>query len=323
MHSAEQAREWLTLLRETLRQLGVSRREHGGGLAALRRQRLHPPGGLRPSSGTKTELKNMNSFRFLDAGHPRRDRAPDRAAGGRRAGRAGDAALRPAPAARSPRCAPRRRRTTTATSPSPTSCRCVPTEEMLAGGARRRCPSCRRRGPSATSATGRCRADDRAAAGLPARAAATTSRRPRRRRAEGASAVVANWVGELVGRIGADADPAASASRRGAGHAGRAGRGQGTVTARRRAPGARPARRRGRRPRGDRRARGPRRDGRRRRARRRSSPRCSRRNPDAAERVRGGNEKAIGALVGPVMRETKGRADGGEVKRLIREQLGL
>jgi aspartyl-tRNA(Asn)/glutamyl-tRNA(Gln) amidotransferase subunit B len=46
-------------------------------------------------------------------------------------------------------------------------------------------------------------------------------------------------------------------------------------------------------------------------------------NPDVAERVRGGNPKAIGALVGPVMRETKGRADGGEVNRLLREQLGV
>jgi aspartyl-tRNA(Asn)/glutamyl-tRNA(Gln) amidotransferase subunit B len=46
-------------------------------------------------------------------------------------------------------------------------------------------------------------------------------------------------------------------------------------------------------------------------------------DPAAAERVRGGNEKAIGALVGAVMRETKGRADGGEVNRLIKQQLGL
>ena len=46
-------------------------------------------------------------------------------------------------------------------------------------------------------------------------------------------------------------------------------------------------------------------------------------DPDAADKVRGGNMKAIGALVGAVMRETKGRADGGEVTRLIREQLGL
>jgi aspartyl-tRNA(Asn)/glutamyl-tRNA(Gln) amidotransferase subunit B len=45
-------------------------------------------------------------------------------------------------------------------------------------------------------------------------------------------------------------------------------------------------------------------------------------DPDAAERVRQGNAKAIGPLVGFVMRETKGRADGGEVTRLINEKLG-
>ena len=33
-------------------------------------------------------------------------------------------------------------------------------------------------------------------------------------------------------------------------------------------------------------------------------------NADAAERVREGNAKAIGPIVGHVMRETKGRADG-------------
>jgi aspartyl-tRNA(Asn)/glutamyl-tRNA(Gln) amidotransferase subunit B len=42
---------------------------------------------------------------------------------------------------------------------------------------------------------------------------------------------------------------------------------------------------------------------------------------DAVEKVRAGNEKAIGAIVGAIMRETKGRADGGEVQRLIRERL--
>ena len=44
--------------------------------------------------------------------------------------------------------------------------------------------------------------------------------------------------------------------------------------------------------------------------------------PEAAARVRDGNAKAIGPLVGQVMRETKGRADGGEVTRLIRARLG-
>jgi len=46
-------------------------------------------------------------------------------------------------------------------------------------------------------------------------------------------------------------------------------------------------------------------------------------NPDVVARIRDGNPKAMGALMGPIMRETKGRADGGTVQRLIREQLGL
>jgi aspartyl-tRNA(Asn)/glutamyl-tRNA(Gln) amidotransferase subunit B len=46
-------------------------------------------------------------------------------------------------------------------------------------------------------------------------------------------------------------------------------------------------------------------------------------NSDAAERMREGNEKAIGPIVGHVMRETKGRADGSEVARLVHEQLGI
>jgi aspartyl-tRNA(Asn)/glutamyl-tRNA(Gln) amidotransferase subunit B len=45
-------------------------------------------------------------------------------------------------------------------------------------------------------------------------------------------------------------------------------------------------------------------------------------NAEAAEQIKAGNPKAIGAIVGAVMKETKGRADGGEVSRLIREQLG-
>ncbi len=45
-------------------------------------------------------------------------------------------------------------------------------------------------------------------------------------------------------------------------------------------------------------------------------------NPDAAARVREGEQKAIGPIVGHVMRESKGRADGREVMRLVHEQLG-
>ncbi len=46
-------------------------------------------------------------------------------------------------------------------------------------------------------------------------------------------------------------------------------------------------------------------------------------HPEAAANVRAGNAKAIGPIVGHVMRETKGRADGGVVTRLVHEQLGL
>jgi aspartyl-tRNA(Asn)/glutamyl-tRNA(Gln) amidotransferase subunit B len=46
-------------------------------------------------------------------------------------------------------------------------------------------------------------------------------------------------------------------------------------------------------------------------------------NPDIAERLRNGDMKPIGVIVGHVMRETRGRADGGEVTRLVRAKLGL
>ncbi|MCW2967805.1 MAG: gatB [Solirubrobacteraceae bacterium] len=46
-------------------------------------------------------------------------------------------------------------------------------------------------------------------------------------------------------------------------------------------------------------------------------------NPDVAEKLRGGDMKPVGVIVGHVMKETRGRADGKEVTRLVREQLGL
>jgi aspartyl-tRNA(Asn)/glutamyl-tRNA(Gln) amidotransferase subunit B len=44
-------------------------------------------------------------------------------------------------------------------------------------------------------------------------------------------------------------------------------------------------------------------------------------DPAACDQVRAGNMKALGPLIAHVMRETKGRADGGEVRRLILERL--
>jgi aspartyl-tRNA(Asn)/glutamyl-tRNA(Gln) amidotransferase subunit B len=46
-------------------------------------------------------------------------------------------------------------------------------------------------------------------------------------------------------------------------------------------------------------------------------------NPDIADRLRGGDMKPMGVIIGQVMKETKGRADGGEVTRLVREKLSL
>ena len=93
--------------------------------------------------GTKTELKNMNSFRFLERGHQRRDRAPD---GDPRGGR---------------RRSSRRRCTSTPSRgaisslrskeeahdyryfPEPDLVPVVVDEAMLDGRARASCPSCR------------------------------------------------------------------------------------------------------------------------------------------------------------------------------------
>src|SRR3954463_14575104 len=67
VRSAEQARDWLNLLRVTLRQLGVSDvNMDEGSLRCDANVSIRPAGST--EFGTKTELKNMNSFRFLERG---------------------------------------------------------------------------------------------------------------------------------------------------------------------------------------------------------------------------------------------------------------
>ncbi len=67
IHSAEEARDWLNLLRVTLRQLGVSDvNMEEGSLRADANVSVRRKGD--DELGTKTELKNMNSFRFLMQG---------------------------------------------------------------------------------------------------------------------------------------------------------------------------------------------------------------------------------------------------------------
>ncbi|WP_372791827.1 Asp-tRNA(Asn)/Glu-tRNA(Gln) amidotransferase subunit GatB [Paraconexibacter sp.] len=46
-------------------------------------------------------------------------------------------------------------------------------------------------------------------------------------------------------------------------------------------------------------------------------------NPDIAERLKGGDMKPMGVIIGFVMKETKGRADGKEVTKIVRSTLGL
>jgi aspartyl-tRNA(Asn)/glutamyl-tRNA(Gln) amidotransferase subunit B len=45
-------------------------------------------------------------------------------------------------------------------------------------------------------------------------------------------------------------------------------------------------------------------------------------NPDAVEKIRAGKRQAVGAIVGAAMKATQGRADGGEVRRMILERIG-
>ena len=67
LRSPAQAREWAQLLRTTIRQLGVSDvNMEEGSLRVDGNISIRPAGS--DELGTKTELKNMNSFRFLERG---------------------------------------------------------------------------------------------------------------------------------------------------------------------------------------------------------------------------------------------------------------
>jgi aspartyl-tRNA(Asn)/glutamyl-tRNA(Gln) amidotransferase subunit B len=308
IHSAEQAREWLTLLRETLRQLGVSDvNMEEGSLRCDANVSVRPAGSS--ELGTKTELKNMNSFRFLaqgiEAEIARQTRLVesgeaivqetlhfDPVSGGLRP-------LRSKEEAHDYRYFP-----------EPDLVPVAPTPEMVEA-ARAALPEL----PAARAARYESEFS------LPADTARLFAFDPGWgdyfERVEGDPRTVANWVTELRGRAdGPDAvepaalsrliglveartvtqgnarvvldklvagggDPAEIVEREDLGALGDSGELAGVVA------------------------------------------KVIEDNPDVVERLRGGNAKAMGALVGPVMRETRGKADGGEVNRLIREQLGV
>ena len=119
------------------------RREHGGGLAPLRRQRVAPA-----ARGDRARHEGRDQEHELLPQRARRPRVRGRAPGARaRRGRAASSRRRGCgtPTGTSPsRCARRSTRTTTATSPSPT-CRPLELEPGLGRRDRaRRCPSCPR-----------------------------------------------------------------------------------------------------------------------------------------------------------------------------------
>jgi aspartyl-tRNA(Asn)/glutamyl-tRNA(Gln) amidotransferase subunit B len=317
VRSAEQAREWLQLLRTTLRQLGVSDvNMEEGSLRCDANISIRPVGTT--ELGTKTELKNMNSFRFIERGiNAEVARQTEILRGG---GQVVQETLH---------FDPRTERITSLRSkeeahdyryfPEPDLVPVAVTPEMLEA-AQAQMPEL----PA-----------DRAARleglGLSADSARLLAFKPELgdyfEAALAADAAdpqpLANWLSnELVARIGVDADPSASKVQPGALAAL-----VGLVTAKKVtqsaarsvmdrlvADGGDPmaiveAEGLGAMGEGDELA--PIVQG------------ALDANPDVVEKLRSGDMKPIGVIVGHVMRETKGRADGGEVTRIVREKLAL
>ncbi len=308
IHSPEQAREWLNLLRVTLRQLGVSDvNMEEGSLRADANVSVRPVGSA--ELGTKTELKNMNSFRFLEQGI-KAEIARQKALV-----EAGEKVVQETlhfdPV--SGRLSPLRSKEEAHDYryfPEPDLVPVAPTAEMVEA-ARAALPEL----PAEREA--RYESDF----SLPTDTARLFAFEPEWgdyfEQVSGDPRTVANWVTELRARAdSADAVPPASLAKLVALVEAK------TVTAGNArvvldklvADGGDPAEIVEREDLG---------------AMDDSGElagivaKVIEDNPDVVERIRGGNPKAMGALVGPIMRETKGKADGGEVNRLIREQLGV
>ncbi|HSC01768.1 MAG TPA: Asp-tRNA(Asn)/Glu-tRNA(Gln) amidotransferase subunit GatB [Solirubrobacteraceae bacterium] len=323
IHSAEQAREWLILLRTTLRQLGVSDVDMSqGSLRCDANVSIRPVGST--ELGTKTELKNMNSFAFvakgIEAEIERQKRLLDAGAAVVQETLHFDPTTGSLTPLRSKEEAHDYRYF-----PEPDLVPLLATEEMLAAA--------RAALPAELPAERATRFEQEL--GLHADTARLFAFRAelgdyfeQALAAAGANggadlepAELSNWIGPLVERIGSDADPASSnvtpqslaalATMVKAKEVSRdAARevltllvqegGDPREIVEREGLGAITAEDDGLAEIVD---------------------RAIAADPNAAEKVRAGNMKAIGPLVGYVMRETKGRADGGEITRLIREKL--
>ncbi len=319
IRSPAQAHEWLALLRVTLRQLGVSDvNMEEGSLRCDANVSVRPVGS--GQLGTKTELKNMNSFRFLERGVAAEiARQTELLRGGREVVQETlhfDPASGTLTSLRSKEEAHDYRYF-----PEPDLVPLLVSGEMLAA-ARAEVPEL----PAARAAR-----YERELGLHPDRARDLAFRADRAAYFEralasapdGLGAVeLANWIPQLVERIGSDADPSESrvspealaalaamvVSRQASRDAARevlrtlvAEGGDPRAVVEREGLGALSD------------------DG----GLADLVARAIAADPDAADKVAAGNMKAIGPLVGFVMRETKGRADGGEVTRLIREQLAV
>ncbi len=174
-------------------------RGDGEGDAARRRQRLGASGRLGRAAHAHGDQEHelVQLHRTRDRG---RGRAADRRLGVGRRGAAADVRLRRCDRERSPRAARRRRPTTTATSPSPTSCRSSRPSELVERASRRAARVTRRAHPP-HRAVARPRARDRARHGR-ARPALGRDGRGRRGRSRAANVIANNLVGAGV-------DPAA------------------------------------------------------------------------------------------------------------------
>jgi aspartyl-tRNA(Asn)/glutamyl-tRNA(Gln) amidotransferase subunit B len=280
VRSPAQARDWLQLLRVTLRRLGVSDvNMEEGSLRCDANVSVRASG--TEELGTKTELKNMNSFRFLERGIQAEVERQSALL------RAGESVVQETlhfdPT--SDEITPLRSKEEAHDYryfPEPDLVPVSVTGEMV-DAARAELPELpaaraerfeRELGLSAESA--RLLAFRTELGDYFERAVAAAD-------GQGGAQAIAHWVGgELNARLGDEGgDPAAIVESEGLGAMGDSDELSGIVAA------------------------------------------AIEANADAAAKVKAGNPKAIGAIVGHVMRETQGRADGGEVSRLIREQLGI
>ncbi len=319
LHSPEQAREWLILLRATMRQLGVSDvNMDEGSLRCDANVSLRPAGSH--ELGTKTELKNMNSFRFVERGlRAEIERQAELLAGG---GSVVQETLHFDPATGS--LTPLRSKEEAHDYryfPEPDLVPVAVTPEMVEAARAQlpELPAARAQRYERELGLDRDRARQLAfrdeLGDYFERALAADGR-------EVEAPALANWVGgELVARIG-EADPAGSkvAPEALAALVDMVGTRAVTTGAAKQvldrlaAEGGDPAaivEAEGLGALGA----GDELDG--------LVDAALAANPQAVESLRAGRGKAIGALIGHVMRETRGRADGGEVTRLGREKLGL